>query len=86
MSRCCWRLWPDDRRSGLCNSPLVPFHLWTPDVYQARLRRFPPSRRRRVKFAIFGVVMRLFLYAPVGDSEAVRVVLGIIAFCLYHLW
>jgi NADH-quinone oxidoreductase subunit N len=24
--------------------------------------------------------MRLFLYAPVGDSEAVRVVLGIIAF------
>ena len=24
--------------------------------------------------------MRLFLYAPVGDSEAVRTVLGIIAF------
>lgn len=32
------------------------------------------------KIAIFGVVMRLFLYAPVGDSEAIRVVLAIIAF------
>ena len=29
---------------------------------------------------IFGVVMRLFLYMPVGNSEAVRVVLGLIAF------
>lgn len=28
---------------------LVPFHLWTPDVYQARLRRFPLSWRRRAK-------------------------------------
>ncbi|XNM83830.1 proton-conducting transporter membrane subunit [Escherichia coli] len=32
------------------------------------------------KMAVFGVVMRLFLYAPVGDSEAIRVVLAIIAF------
>lgn len=24
---------------------LVPFHLWTPDVYRGRLRRSPPSRR-----------------------------------------
>ncbi len=32
------------------------------------------------KIAIFGVVMRLFLYMPVGNSEAVRVVLGLIAF------
>ena len=33
-------------------------------------------------FLLFGMalVMRLFLYAPVGDSEAIRVVLAIIAF------
>lgn len=59
---------------------LVPFHLWTPDVYRgapAPVSTFPATAS---KIAIFGVVMRLFLYAPVGDSEAVRVVLGIIAF------
>lgn len=28
---------------------LVPFHLWTPDVYQALRLRFPPSWRRRAK-------------------------------------
>ena len=44
-----------------------------------RLHRSLPSATAS-KIAIFGVVMRLFLYAPVGDSEAVRVVLGIIAF------
>ena len=32
-----------------------------------------------VLVAIFAVVMRLFLYAPVADSEAIRIVLGIIA-------
>ena len=46
---------------------LVPFHLWTPDVYQGAP-------------APVSTFMRLFLYAPVGDSEAVRTVLGIIAF------
>jgi NADH-quinone oxidoreductase subunit N len=28
---------------------LVPFHLWTPDVYQGRQRRFRPSWRRRAR-------------------------------------
>ncbi len=46
---------------------------------RARLRRFPLSWRRRAK-SLSSVVMRLFLYAPVGDSEAIRVVLAIIAF------
>lgn len=58
---------------------LVPFHLWTPDVYQgacAGLHLLATAS----KIAIFGVVMRLFLYMPVGNSEAVRVVLGLIAF------
>jgi NADH-quinone oxidoreductase subunit N len=58
---------------------LVPFHLWTPDVYQGApaVSTFLATAS---KIAIFGVVMRLFLYMPVGDSEAVRVVLGLIAF------
>ncbi len=87
---------------------LVPFHLWTPDVYQGApapvstflataskiaifgvvMRLFLYAAPAPVstflatasKIAIFGVVMRLFLYAPVGDSEAIRVVLAIIAF------
>lgn len=59
---------------------LVPFHLWTPDVYQGAPAPVSTFLATASKIAIFGVVMRLFLYAPVGESEAVRVVLGIIAF------
>ena len=59
---------------------LVPFHLWTPDVYQGAPAPVSTFLATASKIAIFGVFMRLFLYAPVGDSEAVRVVLGIIAF------
>ena len=59
---------------------LVPFHLWTPDVYQGAPAPVSTFLATASKIAIFGVVMRLFLYAPVGDSEAVRTVLGIIAF------
>jgi len=59
---------------------LVPFHLWTPDVYQGAPAPVSTFLATASKIAIFGVVMRLFMYAPVGDSEAVRVVLGVIAF------
>ncbi len=59
---------------------LVPFHLWTPDVYQGAPAPVSTFLATASKIAIFGVVMRLFLYAPVGDSEAIRVVLAIIAF------
>ena len=56
---------------------LVPFHLWTPDVYQGAPAPVSTFLATASKIAIFGVVMRLFLYMPVGDSEAV---LGLIAF------
>ncbi|EOF4701860.1 NADH-quinone oxidoreductase subunit NuoN [Klebsiella sp. RHBSTW-00484] len=59
---------------------LVPFHLWTPDVYQGAPAPVSTFLATASKIAIFGVVMRLFLYVPVGNSEAVRVVLGLIAF------
>ena len=59
---------------------LVPFHLWTPDVDQGAPAPVSTFLATASKIAIFGVVMRLFLYAPVTDSEAVRTVLGVIAF------
>ncbi len=59
---------------------LVPFHLWTPDVYQGAPAPVSTFLATASKIAIFGVVMRLFLYVPVGGSEAVRIVLGLIAF------
>ncbi|MFS2057997.1 NADH-quinone oxidoreductase subunit NuoN [Kosakonia cowanii] len=59
---------------------LVPFHLWTPDVYQGAPAPVSTFLATASKIAIFCVLMRLFLYAPVGNSEAVRVVLGVIAF------
>ncbi|MDF7659387.1 NADH-quinone oxidoreductase subunit NuoN [Erwiniaceae bacterium L1_54_6] len=59
---------------------LVPFHLWTPDVYQGAPAPVSTFLATASKIAIFGVIMRLFMYAPVTDSEAVRTVLGVIAF------
>lgn len=58
---------------------LVPFQLWTPDVYQGAPAPVSTFLATASKIAIFGVVMRLFLYAPAADSEAVRLVLAIIA-------
>ena len=60
---------------------LVPFHLWTPDVYQGAPAPVSTFLATASKVAIFAVLMRLFLYAPVTDSNALRLVLGIIAFC-----
>lgn len=59
---------------------LVPFHLWTPDVYQGAPAPVSTFLATASKIAIFAVVMRLFLYAPVTHNEGVRLVLAIIAF------
>ncbi|PRD16702.1 NADH-quinone oxidoreductase subunit NuoN [Pantoea coffeiphila] len=58
---------------------LVPFHLWTPDVYQGAPAPVTTFLATASKIAIFAVLMRLFMYAPMTDSEGVRTVLGIIA-------
>ncbi|MEE3650034.1 MULTISPECIES: NADH-quinone oxidoreductase subunit NuoN [unclassified Brenneria] len=58
---------------------LVPFQLWTPDVYQGAPAPVSTFLATASKIAIFGAVMRLFLYAPMVDSDAVRTVLGFIA-------
>lgn len=59
---------------------LVPFHLWTPDVYQGAPAPVSTFLTTASKVAIFTVVMRLFLYVPVTNNEMVRFVLTIIAF------
>ncbi|MGP4123382.1 MAG: NADH-quinone oxidoreductase subunit NuoN [Sodalis sp. (in: enterobacteria)] len=59
---------------------LVPFHLWTPDVYQGAPAPASTFLATASKIAIFAVVMRLFLYAPVTPNQVVRLVLTIIAF------
>lgn len=59
---------------------LVPFHLWTPDVYQGAPAPVTTFLATASKIAIFAVVMRLFLYVPAGNNEAVRLALTIIAF------
>ncbi|MCR3755344.1 MAG: NADH:quinone oxidoreductase subunit N [Sodalis sp. Psp] len=59
---------------------LVPFHLWTPDVYQGAPAPASIFLATASKIAIFAVVVRLFLYFPATNNEAVRMVLAIIAF------
>ncbi|PWC23011.1 NADH-quinone oxidoreductase subunit NuoN [Brenneria roseae subsp. roseae] len=58
---------------------LVPFQLWTPDVYQGAPAPVSTFLATASKIAIFGAVMRLFLYAPMVDSDSIRMVLGLIA-------
>ena len=59
---------------------LVPFHLWTPDVYQGAPAPVSAFLATGSKIAIFAVMMRLFIDAPVSHSEGVRTALGVIAF------
>ncbi len=63
---------------------LVPFTCGRQTFTGARLRRFPTFTATASQIAIFGVVMRLFLYAPVGDSESGTRGAGHYR-CLYHL-
>lgn len=58
---------------------LVPFHLWTPDVYQGAPAPVSTFLATASKIAIFAVVMRLFISAPLADNESTRTVLSIIA-------
>lgn len=60
---------------------LVPFQLWTPDVYQGAPAPVSTFLATASKIAIFGALVRMFMYAPVADGESVRTVLAIIAFC-----
>lgn len=60
---------------------LVPFQLWTPDVYEGAPAPVATYLATVGKIAVFAALTRLFLTAPVADSEAIRLVLGAFAFC-----
>lgn len=59
---------------------LAPFHLWTPDVYQGAPASVSAFLASASKIAIFAATLRFFLDAPLGQSEAVQAVLGVISF------
>lgn len=60
---------------------LVPFHLWTPDVYQGAPAPVSTFLATASKIAILGVLIRLLFQMPIMNNEAVRLVLEIIAGC-----
>ncbi|AEI74723.1 NADH-quinone oxidoreductase subunit N [Candidatus Moranella endobia PCVAL] len=59
---------------------LVPFHLWTPDVYQGAPAPVAIFLATSNKIAIFASVMRFLLYAPLTNNAVVRFLLAVIAF------
>ncbi|WP_133011587.1 NADH-quinone oxidoreductase subunit NuoN [Marinomonas flavescens] len=66
---------------GICfKLSLVPFHLWTPDVYQGAPAPVATFLATSSKIAIFAVLMRIFLEAPLASLPSVQLVLGVIAF------
>lgn len=58
---------------------LVPFHLWTPDVYQGSPTPVSAYLATASKIAIFAVISRFFIDAPVTSHYSVQLSLGIIA-------
>ncbi|WP_395480168.1 NADH-quinone oxidoreductase subunit NuoN [Candidatus Curculioniphilus buchneri] len=54
---------------------LVPFHLWTPDVYQGAPVAAVAFLATVGKISIFSTVVRLFLYFPIINTEAIQLIL-----------
>ncbi|WWP01272.1 MAG: NADH-quinone oxidoreductase subunit NuoN [Candidatus Dasytiphilus stammeri] len=59
---------------------LVPFHLWTPDVYQGAPVPVTTFLSTASKIAVFGALTRFFISVSIMDNTAIRTVLGIMAF------
>ncbi|WWP00777.1 MAG: NADH-quinone oxidoreductase subunit NuoN [Candidatus Dasytiphilus stammeri] len=59
---------------------LVPFHLWTPDVYQGAPAPVTTFLSTASKIAVFGALTRFFISISIMDNTAIRTVLGIMAF------
>ncbi|GFN46659.1 NADH-quinone oxidoreductase subunit NuoN [Candidatus Regiella insecticola] len=65
---------------GLCfKLSLVPFQLWTPDVYQGAPAPVVAFLATASKIALFAVVMRLFLYSSATHDEVMDILLSIMA-------
>ncbi|WP_213878680.1 NADH-quinone oxidoreductase subunit NuoN [Pseudomonas sp. dw_358] len=58
---------------------LVPFHLWTPDVYEGAPAPVAAFLATASKVAVFAVLVRLFQLSPAASSGAMNDVLSIIA-------
>ena len=58
---------------------LVPFHLWTPDVYEGAPAPVAAFLATASKVAVFAVMVRLFQISPAASSGVLSDVLTIIA-------
>lgn len=59
---------------------LVPFHLWTPDVYEGAPGPVSAFLATVSKVAVFGLVMRFFVITPTANDHWLLTLLGVIAF------
>ncbi|PPI86729.1 NADH-quinone oxidoreductase subunit NuoN [Candidatus Pantoea edessiphila] len=59
---------------------LVPFHLWTPDVYQGAPTSISCFLSTVSKMSIFSTITKLFIYIPITNSIIIANILIIIAF------
>ncbi|MBF6030330.1 NADH-quinone oxidoreductase subunit NuoN [Pseudomonas sp. P115] len=58
---------------------LVPFHLWTPDVYEGAPAPVAAFLATASKVAVFAVMVRLFQISPVANTGVLSNVLTVIA-------
>ncbi|UVE16100.1 NADH-quinone oxidoreductase subunit NuoN [Pseudomonas sp. LS44] len=58
---------------------LVPFHLWTPDVYEGAPAPVAAFLATASKVAVFAVLLRLFQLSPAANEGLLNVVLSVIA-------
>ena len=58
---------------------LVPFHLWTPDVYEGAPAPVAAFLATASKVAVFAVMVRLFQISPAASSGVLSDVLSVIA-------
>lgn len=59
---------------------LVPFQLWTPDVYQGAPAPVSSYLATAGKIAVFCVLARIILMIPKVDSDSIRFALSLLAF------
>jgi len=59
---------------------IMPFHLWTPDVYQGGIAPATLVLATVSKLAVFLVLLRLMMKVPAFESEWLRNLVGLLAF------
>lgn len=59
---------------------IMPFHLWTPDVYQGGVAPATLVLATVSKLAVFLVLLRLMMVVPAFESEWLRNLIGLLAF------